>query len=43
MGAVMFGGFNQALNSRELLPLLKARGVDFKLHRPKIAHMKLPA
>ena len=33
---------NVILNSRELLPLLKARGVDFKLHRSEIAMMKLP-
>ncbi|MBL1420651.1 MAG: ketopantoate reductase [Alphaproteobacteria bacterium] len=34
---------NVILNSRELLPLLKARGVDFKLHRSEITLMKLPA
>lgn len=33
---------NVILNCRELLPLLAARGVDFKLHRPTIMMMKLP-
>lgn len=34
---------NVILNSRELLPLLEARGVDFKLQRSEIALIKLPA
>ena len=33
---------NTILNSRELLPLLEARGVDFKLHRAETTLLKLP-